>query len=581
MFTNLSAGDHSCEMWIMLPRGDRGPELGATFATDEEYGPSWPVDDPQPNTGKSKQPEMPDGGTTVTFINDNIEWKLRELVLQEFLLNQCPKHPANKPKDESPKPDQPVLPTPENKPPNNSSKPLANQFSGYDNTVSGIWKLIDAIFGMQAPGILKIAETLGSFSAALWLGGIAGSISEFCTGLVEIINAASKYRKAVSDMEATKEQYDTYQRLRDNPPTADDASGSHASASTTSDSQRSEETMSQAAWDAITRDAIKHGKAAKEKEAATLVLCEKSSRITRDSLCGAANVILAIWKAVDWFSSAATRVLDVAGKVVPTVTGLGLKLAGGIVGIVSGAFHLIQSIPEMIRWKKTMNEQAATYKRLKMLSGKGSADSNDPIAALKQRCTTENKRQLNIAKAEFAKSIIRCIFGSGSIVIGILSLVFPPVAIGALIFGAIYGIYTGIHIMTMKAIAAKQERTLKAEADEIASKPGQDLKENSTWLLHQLYDHLKAAESDESSRTREIDELLTAAGLDRQAIQTLRNKARAVDATESENPVAARDEFTKTLRGYLYEGKALDNLPTVAASEQARAENTERKEQPA
>jgi hypothetical protein len=171
------------------------------------------------------------------------------------------------------------------------------------------------------------------------------------------------------------------------------------------------------------------------------------------------------------------------------------------------------------------------------------------------------KHALKLAKAEFAKSIIRCVFGLGSIVLGILGFFFPPVAFAALLFGAIYGMYVGIHTLVMRGIAAKQAKSQAAEGKVLAAKPDgspqRDLTGNSAWLLTKVCGYLQGRAHDANGRFQSgaVKRLLLDMGMDKPTVKAVQAIAEAIDGIEepAEKAKAVHD-LQQELRYYLFDG---------------------------
>jgi hypothetical protein len=332
---------------------------------------------------------------------------------------------------------------------------------------------------------------------------------------------------------------------------------------------------------ALADQAIKYIRADTSTSSAKLTLIEKWIRAARDFCCGPAGVGVAAAKIGDFVQTGAVaKILDLGSKAGSTALGIGAAIGGAVVSALTGALHLLQSLPEMKRSWKRLDEQRTLCGRLDSINNEAMSritseaqSTKDPVSPdavddvtktlthVTDRCKVENRKLLSSAKAEFAKSVIRCIFGTGSIILGILGFFFPPVALAAVLFGVIYAGYVGVHILVTKRIATAKAEALAAEEKDFSANPDgsgqQSLSNNSAWQVAQIADYLqgRTRNADGKFRSSAVKRLLLRMGMDNIAVKALQAKAEAIDAIDDEAAqTKAVDGLRKEVRYYLFEG---------------------------
>jgi hypothetical protein len=332
---------------------------------------------------------------------------------------------------------------------------------------------------------------------------------------------------------------------------------------------------------ALADQAIKYIRADTSTSSAKLTLIEKWIRGVRDFCFGPAGVGVTAAKAGDLIQTGAVaKILDLGSKAGSTALGIGAAIGGAVVSAAIGALHLLQSLPEMKRSWKRLDEQRTLCGRLDSIDNDAMSritseaqSTKDPVSPdvvdevtrtlthVTDRCKVENRKLLSSAKAEFAKSVIRCIFGTGSIILGILGFFFPPVALAGVLFGVIYAVYVGIHVLVTKRIATARAEALAAEEKEFGANPDgfgqQSLSENSAWQVARISDYLQGRTHNAEGKFRSsaVKRLLLRMGMDNIVVKALQARAEAIDAIGDEAAkTKAVDGLRKEVRHYLFEG---------------------------
>jgi hypothetical protein len=448
----------------------------------------------------------------------------------------------------------------------------SNPFSGYDNFVSGTVR-----------GAFAVSASLGPVASLI---GAPSVVSDAITAGFELHNAKGESEKLalekISSCEGNAEfakNYGEIVSIRNRI-----AAGTIAAA----EAQDRLSTL-KAKNRELARQALTYDKAVGNESSAKLMLAEKSFRAVRDFIFGPSGTGVAAAKLADFIQTGTiAKITDFASKA-GTALGTGVAIGGAVVGACTGALHLLQSIPEMRRWSKRVDEQSGLCASLAGIRKDnigeiiGSArakdkidadvvkETEDVLAHVAERCHTENKKALGVAKAEFAKSIIRCVFGLGSIVLGIVGFFFPPVALAALLFGAVYAIYVGVHILVLRKLAAKQAEALAAEEKQSSENSGSatplDLKDNSAWLVSKVCDYLqgRAREGKGKFQSGAVKRLLLEMGMDKTLVKAVQAKAEAIDdIPDAGDKAKAVKELRQDLRYYLFSGGAGRKAPAPA-----------------
>jgi hypothetical protein len=465
-----------------------------------------------------------------------------------------------------------------------------NECSGFDNCWSGTVRLAFAPAGELV--------SMGAVAA------VPAMVSDVVTSIFELRNARGEREKLRSEKEGSQEgnasfsqNYAEIVSIRTKIAAGEiDRSGGQARLQELKAANRKH-----------AKHAVSHDKAAANEPAAKLTLWEKSFRFARDLFVGPSNSGVSMGKFADAMQVAAAAKSSggVAGKLVPTTLGASTTIAGGVIAAASGALHLSQSIPEMMRCKRRVDELSGLQTRLgrigrenigdiigaRRAEGQAAPDVVDEVkevlAHVVERCKADTRTSLRVAKFDYARGIVRCCFGIGSIILGIVGIFFAPVALAALLLGAAFAIYIGVHILIMRQHNKQQEQLKAQEEKELEESRAQssptgaedgsvqapvqprprDLPGNSAWLLMKVSDYLcgRADGPDGKFRSGAVKRLMLAMGMDKVVMKALQAKAEAIAgiADGGERASAVRG-LRQELRYYLFEGGAARKAPSSA-----------------